>query len=136
MAPLGTVLLLTLPDGSSRYGMRLGDGLAVCTVLPPDTLDIQDGEAVAEWMASARRLWVLVSDQSMSWIFANWYPREGVPVGLDEGVLPGDVSVFEVASTAVLAASMLFPVWKPYTVPNGVGMDLRHIWTHPAGAEA
>lgn len=138
---LGTLLLLTLADGTSRYGMRLGDGLAVCTVAPPDTLQVQDGDGVCTWMVAERRLWVLVVEDAQEWVFAWWAPRAGEPEGVTEEGLSGltgaeGVSAFNVATAAVLAATMLFPAWAGCPAPEGMTLDLRPVWTHPEGRGA
>lgn len=148
----GDGILVSIPDGTARLGMRLHDGLAVCAEPLPPELDASDPRAAEAWFCAGIRIWILVAEASPAWVFARWMPgggRDPRPYLEEEHAAliaeRGEV-LLDVAEAACTAAGLVFQAWDGTVAAAwSIAIDTFTIaWrapapaapTGPAGAEA
>lgn len=137
---IGTIILLTLADGTSRFCSRLIDGLAVVCAPAPETIPIQDTDAVLAWMASVPQVWYLLAELSKSSAFAMWWPGQGQPEGIEEDdlvrMINEDGTLADVAQSTIAIGMQMFDAWADFPMDVKVDVRMQTLWAPAETPEA
>ncbi len=130
---VGSILQFTAADRRAGpltwAGIRMRDGLAVCTEPLPQAID--EDPAVRGWMQGRGRRWLFVQDAAPGWCFTDWHAGHGEPdVTLDSTQVleaGGDDLLLLVAAACQLACD-LYPGWEKYERTEAVDLEVVAIY--------
>jgi len=111
-------------------GIRMRDGLAVCTEPLPE--DLTNDDDVLGWLRQEERSWFFAQDASPAWCFVDWHAGHGEPVPLEDSeslALLEDDDMSLLAAAVCHLAEVIYPDgWSKYEASEALTLDIIAVY--------